>query len=250
MKRKIFDSHLHIIDQKFPICENDGFYPDEFLVSDYRARMTDYDVLGGAIVSGSFQGYDTSYIIDALGKAGRGFVGVVQVPLDISDAQLLQLNGAGVRAVRFNVRRGGSEDLSSLEKMAHRIYHLAGWHVELYIDSKMLDVLYKRLVSLPSVSVDHLGLSKDGLKTVCKLAEQNIRIKATGFGRVDFDVAAALQNINSANPQALMFGTDLPSTRAPTPYSDDDYSLVADALEPAAADRVFFKNALEFYRMI
>ena len=45
-----------------------------------------------------------------------------------------------------------------------------------------------------------------------------------------------------------MFGTDLPSTRAPRPYRDDDYALVLETLGEKRAADVFYRNALEFYR--
>jgi hypothetical protein len=45
-----------------------------------------------------------------------------------------------------------------------------------------------------------------------------------------------------------MFGTDLPSTRAPRPYQDNDYTLVLETLGEEKAANVFYKNAIEFYR--
>ena len=75
-----------------------------------------------------------------------------------------------------------------------------------------------------------------------------MRVKATGFGRVDFDVRPALAELYSANPKALMFGTDLPSTRAPRPYEDTDYDLVLNTLGEDKAANVFYRNAIEFYR--
>jgi predicted TIM-barrel fold metal-dependent hydrolase len=80
-----------------------------------------------------------------------------------------------------------------------------------------------------------------------KLAGKGVRVKATGFGRLDFDPATALKDIHSANPEALMFGSDLPSTRAPRPYDHSDFSLVVDTLGPEAASRVFYGNAAAFY---
>lgn len=41
-----------------------------------------------------------------------------------------------VRGVRFNVKRGGSEDLRHLKSFAKRVYDLVGWHTELYIETK------------------------------------------------------------------------------------------------------------------
>ncbi|HWP60003.1 MAG TPA: amidohydrolase family protein [Candidatus Acidoferrales bacterium] len=247
-KAKFFDCHFHIIDKNFPLVPNQGFMPEAFTCADYLARLQGVDLCGGAVVSGSFQAFDQTYLFHALKVLGPSFVGVTQVPRSVSDRELRELDSAGVRGVRFNVKRGGSEEIRHLESMARRVYDLVGWHTELYVDSAELADLFETLVSLPAVSIDHLGLSKAGLATLLKLAERGVRVKATGFGRVDFDVRPALAELYAANPKALMFGTDLPSTRAPRPYRDDDYTLVLETLGEEKAADVFYKNALAFYR--
>ena len=78
---RVFDTHLHIVDPRFPLVPNQGYLPDPFTVDDYRARFT---AAGGAVVSGSFQAYDQTYLIDALQRLGPTFVGVAQVPPDIT----------------------------------------------------------------------------------------------------------------------------------------------------------------------
>lgn len=245
----LFDSHLHIIDHRFPLVANNGFIPGLFDCNDYRNRLSEYTLVGGAVVSGSFQVFDQNYLLAALKQLGPGFVGVTQLPHTVTDDELLQLDAAGVRAVRFNIARGGSEEIRYLPAMAQRIFEQVGWHVELYVKACDLQQLYPVLIALPSISIDHLGLTRDGFPMLLKLVEHGARIKATGFGRVDFDVATALREIDSANPAALMFGTDLPSTRAPRAYTDDDFRLVIDALGPLRARDVFFGNAAQFYRL-
>jgi predicted TIM-barrel fold metal-dependent hydrolase len=248
LKQKYFDCHFHIIDKNYPVVPNQGFMPDAFVSEDYLERLKEIDLCGGAVVSGSFQELDQSYLFHALKVLGPTFVGVTQVPATISDQELRELNDAGVRAVRFNVKRGGSEDVRHLEAFARRVYKLVGWHTELYVDSTELAGLFDTLVALPAVSIDHLGLSKAGFPTLLKLVEKGVRVKATGFGRVDFDVRSALTDLYAANPRALMFGTDLPSTRAPRPYLDSDYTLVLATLGEEKAANVFYNNAIEFYR--
>ncbi|MBL0225232.1 MAG: amidohydrolase family protein [Geobacteraceae bacterium] len=245
----LFDSHFHIVDRRFPLVPNQGYLPGELTCKDYLTQLSGYDLRGGAIVSGSFQALDQSYLLDALHTLGPQFVGVTNLPATVTDREILDLDSAGVRALRFNIKRGGSENVRHLDTMARRVHELAGWHVELYVDSRELNDLYHALVVLPAVSIDHLGLGEEGFRTLLRLAERGVRVKATGFGRVDFDVPSALRQLYSANPQALMFGTDLPSTRAPRPYCDDDFLLVVNTLGDEAAQAVFYDNAARFYRV-
>lgn len=246
---RIFDAHLHIIDHRYPVVRNNGYFPDAFTCTDYLDRMQAYCLAGGAVVSGSFQGYDQTYLVDALKRLGPSFVGVTQVPATVTDDDIIELNRVGVRAVRFNLKRGGSENVKYLDALARRVHEIAGWHVELYIEASELRSLYHVLVALPAVSIDHLGLVKEGFGTLRKLVESGVRVKATGFGRVGFDVKNSIKTLFLANPDALMFGTDLPSTRAPKPYQDDDYNLISETLGASNADKVLYVNVMKFYRL-
>ncbi|WP_299490589.1 amidohydrolase family protein [uncultured Shewanella sp.] len=245
----VFDSHFHIIDCKYPLIPNQGYLPAPFTVQDYQQQTSHYNICGGAIVSGSFQGFDQGYLIDALAQLGSEFVGVTQLPAEVKDEDILKLNRAGIKALRFNLKRGGSENIAHLSQMAHRVNEIAGWHIELYIDSKDLFDLFPQIMTLPAVSIDHLGLKKAGFNTLLKLVEKGIKVKATGFGRVDFNIKTALKSLYSANPTALMFGTDLPSTRASRPYRNEDFLTIIDTLGENAAHAVFYENAKTFYRI-
>jgi predicted TIM-barrel fold metal-dependent hydrolase len=245
---KVFDSHFHIIDKRFPLVPNQGYLPDNFSAKDYQNSTRDYDIVGGAIVSGSFQAFDQTYLLSGLKDLGPNFVGVAQLPISVTDDELVDLDQSGVRAIRFNLKRGGSEGIENLERFAKRVYETVGWHIELYVDSKDLPDLHQTLSKLPSVCIDHLGLSKEGLLNLFLLVEEGVKVKATGFGRVDFNVSEAIRKVVEINPDALVFGTDLPSTRAPRPYLDKDYLLIIDALGEEMAKKVLFENAIQLYR--
>lgn len=245
---KIFDSHFHIIDPAYPLYANQGYLPKPFTLKDYLKSHKNQDLHGGAIVSGSFQKFDQTYLVDTLNQLGNQFVGVTQLQASTSDEVILDLLGKRVRAVRFNLKRGGSESLKNLNLFAQRIWELAGWHVEFYVDSRELNGIAAQLDQLPKYSIDHLGLSKEGFPALLKLVEKGARIKATGFSRTDLDIPNALQQIHSINPQALMFGTDMPSTRAPRPYSEkEDYQLILDHFDEKAQEDILFQNASRFY---
>jgi hypothetical protein len=65
-------------------------------------------------------------------------------------------------------------------------------------------------------------------------------VKATGFGRVDLDVESTLRALD---PAKLLFGTDLPGSRARRPFERADLDLVAAIAPAALAD-----NARAWYR--
>jgi predicted TIM-barrel fold metal-dependent hydrolase len=244
----IFDTHFHIIDFRFPVTENQGFMPPSFPVDDYRARTDGLGIAAGVVVSGSFQNFDTLFMRDALARLGPTFVGVVQIPADTPDAQILELDAIGVRGVRFNLVRGGSAGMEDLDRVARRVHELARWHVELYADAKDLEPVADRIARLPAVSIAHLGLSPEGLPTLVRLAERGMRVKATGFGRATLDVPSAIRSLAAADPDALMFGTDLPSQRARRPFEPGDIALLRDNIDPALERKVFWENAATFYR--
>ena len=248
MTQRIFDTHLHIIDPAHPLVENNGFMPGPFTVDDYQRRIDGLGIKGGAVVSGSFQAFDQGYLIDALKALGPSYVGVTQVPEDTSDTRILELHEAGVRAVRFNVARGGSANLDDIDRLARRVHDLAGWHAEVYIDARPIDEsLSRRIAALPEASIDHLGMHEDGLSNLLRLVEQGVKVKATGFGRVELDPAATVRAIDATDPTALMVGTDLPSTRARRPFRDEDLALIVDALPADRVADVFWNNAASFY---
>jgi predicted TIM-barrel fold metal-dependent hydrolase len=238
----LFDAHLHIVDPRFPLIANQGYLPEPFTVDDYRKATHHLGVNGGAVVSASLQGYDQTYLAAALQALGRSFAGVAQLAPDVTDEDVLALAQIGVRAFRVNLVRGG--DRSLLERLAPRVRELAGWHPELYVDARELPGL-----RLPEkVVIDHLGLSRDGLPALLRLVERGAYVKATGFSRTDHDVPAALRAIARVNPGALLFGTDLPCTRAPRPFSDADIDLIREALgDEDLVRRALHDNATELY---
>lgn len=245
---EIFDSHFHIIDPRFPLVPSNGYVPRQFTCKDYLKRLSNYNLVGGAVVSGSFQAFDQSYLVAALKTLGPNYVGVTQLPYSTSDEEVLELDAAGVKAIRFNLYRGGSEALEHMVPLARRLYDLVGWHAELYTDSAQLESLVSKISEMPAVCIDHLGLRRSGFLRLLKLAERGAKVKASGFGRIDFNASSAMIDVYRANPKSLMFGTDLPSTRANVPFQDGDVEKVIDALGGEAAKQVMSKNAIEFYK--
>lgn len=250
---KVFDSHFHIIDPAYPLVVNQGFTPDYFTVEQYRAELVDMGIepVGGAVVSGSFQGYDQSYFAGALGKLGKDFVGVTQLDPETSDEEILKLDELGIRAIRFNLFRGLSATLDQIEEQGRRVRELCGWKTELYLDaSKMDDDFVALVLRMPGVSIDHLGMRKGGADVLKRFVAAGVPVRVTGFGRIDYtreEAAKLVAELYAENPKALIFGSDLPSTRASKRFGVDDIELIEAAVGADHAQGILYDNGAAWY---
>jgi hypothetical protein len=78
----------------------------------------------------------------------------------------------------------------------------------------------------------------EGLPYLLEPVAHGAKVKATGFSRCNFNVTEVMRQIVAIDPAALMFGTDLPSTRAPQPFQDEDLTLIRDKFPEEIADKV------------
>jgi predicted TIM-barrel fold metal-dependent hydrolase len=247
--RRLFDGHCHIIDHRFPIVANQGYTPPDFPLDAYLAQAKPLGVVAGAVVSGSFQADDQTYLMDALPRLGVGWVGVTQIPNDYPDDAVAKLNALGIRGVRFNMFRGRVDAVDEVVALATRCHAVAGWHAEIYADAAALKRHVGALSKLPQLCIDHLGMTEAGIPVLLDLAAAGCKVKASGFGRVRLDVPKTLARVAQTSPQALVFGTDIPSTRAERPFMPSDIDLMENVLGPELARKAFWDNPRALYRV-
>ena len=245
---EIFDAHCHIIDKRYPIVPNQGYTPPSFTLEEYRQQTIPLGITAGAIVSGSFHGYDQSYLHALLPQLGPRWVGITQVPQDVPDAEIASLASIGVRGLRFNIFRGRIDSVDDIVALATRAHAVGKWHAEIYADSAALKPHVAKLSKLPQIVIDHMGMTEQGLPVILDLVDAGAKIKVTGFGRVSMNVPKALELIAARNSNALMFGTDLPSTRAKRPFEADDIALIKNVLGPVNAQKTLWNNAVALYK--
>ncbi|CAM2826169.1 amidohydrolase family protein [Skermania piniformis] len=242
----MFDAHVHIIDPRFPLTEDDGDSPAPFTVADYRAEVADLDIDGGVVVSGAIHDNDHGYLKAILPELGTDWVGVTQLDPEATEDEIIELDRIGVRAIRFNLARAAI-DIEGLTLQALRAHELVGWHVELFADGPMLASLQPVLAKLPALSIDHLGMSEEAMPYVLALVDRGVRVKASGFRRTGLDLVSAMRRIHAVNPAALMFGTDLPGPDRR--FDRADLELIAEAVGPDGWTAVVTENARQFYRL-
>lgn len=251
--QKIFDSHFHVIDPKFELVENNGFLPDHYTVEDYLAELRELglEAIGGAVVSGSFQGFHQDYFADALNQLGENFVGVTQLPFDTTDEEIKKLHEVGIRGIRFNLFRGFDASLEEIKELSLRVYNLRGWKTEFYINlAETSQELKELIIELPASSIDHLGMTQVPFEELQDYVKKDIPIRLTGFGRISYsreEAADLIRKLYDANPMCLLFGTDLPSTRARYRFSKEDIALIKEVLTEDECEDVFYRNGYRWY---
>ena len=243
---RIFDAHFHIIDYRFPIIPNEGYMPDTFTVEDYLDFFRDIKLIGGVVVAGSFHGGDYSHIKYALDTLGDGFIGVIN-PNNRIYREIDELDRIGIRGVRYNVRRMGREILRDIETLSTFIYEGKKWHIDLYIENRDIKEYKSLILSLPKVVIDHFGLTYEGFDDLMELVSYGVKVKASGFGRLDFDWMWALDELIKIDPGSVIFGSDLPGTRVERKFDWSDIERIALTFDSEIADRILWRNAFDFY---
>lgn len=163
------DAHCHVFGpgDKFPYAPERKYTPCD---APKEALFALRDHLGfskNVIVQATCHGSDNRALIDALKSSDGKARGVASISANTTDAELEEMNAAGVRGTRFNfVRRlADYTPPEVLNNLAKRIAPL-GWHIVVYFESKDLPELYDFFAGLPTnVVVDHMG-RPDVSKTV------------------------------------------------------------------------------------
>jgi 2-pyrone-4,6-dicarboxylate lactonase len=123
---------------------------------------------GEVIVAATCHGTDNSYMLNALKLAKGRCLGVAFVDKGVSDEELLELDRAGVRGVRYSYvkRLTNPPPPEEMVEMAKRLKRLkeAGklknhWHIDLYCEAADLKDLESSIKSIPiPVVFDHMAV--------------------------------------------------------------------------------------------
>lgn len=191
------------------------------------------------IVQATCHGTDNRALVDALQSSQGKARGVAAVSRDIHDAELEDLQDAGVRAVRFNFvkRLVDVVPRDALLEIAARVRPL-GWHIVIYFEAQDLPENFNFFTSLPmTVVVDHMGrpdVSKEpyGIEfdLFVKLLDENEniwskvscpeRLSVSGPPEYD-DVVPFARRVVESFPDRVLWGTDWPHPNMKSHMPDD-----------------------------
>ncbi|SIO03136.1 amidohydrolase family protein [Vannielia litorea] len=263
------DAHCHVFgpSPEFPFAPERKYTPCN-AGKDKLFELRDY--LGfsrNVIVQATCHGKDNRAMVDACRTAGDLARGIASVGPDVPDADLAEMDAAGVRGVRFNFvkRLVDATPKEVFIGIAERIKEL-GWHIVVYFEAQDLEDLVPFLESLPTVLVvDHMGrpdVSKgvdhpDFQRFIDLMARnENIWSKVTCPERLSLqgppydDVIPYCQAIVERFPDRVLWGTDWPHPNMKSHMPDDgalvDY-IPKIARTPEQQRKLLIDNPMRLY---
>jgi len=160
------DCHAHVLGPyaRFPLAAQRAYSPPEAPLESYLRMLAGSGLARGVLVHPSAYGLDCSALRAALRANPERLRGVAVIDATVSDEDLDQMHGEGVRAARFTEtsstagqRFPGSVGLDQLPLLAPRLRR-RGWHAQLWAPASRLAAELPALLrlELPLV-IDHLG---------------------------------------------------------------------------------------------
>lgn len=155
------DAHCHVFGPAdvFPYAPERKYTPCD-APKEKLFELRDY--LGferNVIVQATCHGKDNRALVDALKAAGDKARGIASVGPDITEAEIQEMDQAGVRGVRFNFvkRLVDNTPKDVFLGIAEKIKAF-GWHIVVYFEAPDLEDLTPFLKQLPTtIVVDHMG---------------------------------------------------------------------------------------------
>jgi predicted TIM-barrel fold metal-dependent hydrolase len=244
------DCHHHIYDGRFPSIPGATVKAPDATVADYRLLQKRIGTTRNVIVQPSAYGVDNRLLVESLGIFGlKTTRGVAVVNTSVTDFELKQLDAAGVRGIRFNLRQPGATTWEMVEPLSKRVAAL-GWHIQVnappqqIADHKDLwnrvasQIVFDHLANVPAVGMaDPLfGIVSDLLhkgKAWVKLSGPYIESKVGPPTYADSSVVAKAF-VKEAH-ERLVWGSDWPHPTAPSSTKPDD-AILLDLLAEWAPD--------------
>ena len=249
--RGMCDTHVHVIGPhaQFALDSARRYTPSEAPRALLEGHLQTVGANRVVIVQPSFYGTDNRCTLHAVAQLNAGGAGsavqaraVAVVAADITDAELAQLHGAGVRGLRLNVHSGGHGVAAQntprhISELAARIAPF-GWHVQVFAAAEQLAELAPTFARLPvPVVLDHFGLlhaselnGAVGRAQVDLVGSGRAYVKLSAPHRASVlggdypDLAAVAQAFARANPERLLWGSDWPHTHADLTKSASEIS--------------------------
>jgi len=235
------DAHCHVFGPaaEFPFAPERKYTPCDASKHQLYALR---DYLGferNVVVQATCHGKDNRAMVDAVRNANGMARGIASVGPAITEAEIAEMDEAGVRGVRFNFvkRLVDATPKEVFLGIADKIKQF-GWHIVVYFEAADLEELIPFLNQLPTVIVvDHMGrpdvakgADHPDFERFVNLMRDNERVwskvtcpeRLSVQGPPDYDdVVPFAKKIVNLFPDRVLWGTDWPHPNMKSHMPDD-----------------------------
>jgi len=263
------DAHCHVFgpSPEFPFAPERKYTPCNAGKDQLYALRDHLGFARNVIVQATCHGKDNRAMVDACRTAGDLARGIASVGADITEAEIAEMDEAGVRGVRFNFvkRLVDSTPQEVFLTIADKIKAF-GWHIVVYFEAQDLEELEPFLKKLPTtLVVDHMGrpdvtkgVDHPDFQRFIRLMEENETIwskvtcpeRLTKAGPPYDDVVPYPATIVERFPDRVLWGTDWPHPNMKS-HMPDDGALVdfipRIAPTPEQQQKLLVDNPMRLY---
>jgi len=262
------DSHVHIYDPRFRMKWPNLRAVTDASVAQYRLLQQRLGTARVIVVQPAAYGTDNAVTVDAVAQVGIDKArGIAVVHPTVTDTELVALDKAGIRGLRFTLHepRTAVTSVDMIEPLAHRVARL-GWHVQLHLRGDQVVEMADLIDNLPGTLVfDHMGRLPQPqgarhpamaiLKREIDKGRAWVKLSGpyldtqTGAPRYA-DVKAVARELAMHAPERCVWGSDWPHPTEPTEKPDD--AVLLDLLQEWAIDeatrrRILVDNPAKLY---
>lgn len=235
------DCHVHLFGapDRYPLLPARAYTPGLVRIEDAEALLNALNLKRLVLVQPSPYGTDNSCLLDGLAALGDRARGIAVTDLALSDAELADLDAAGVRGLRINL--GGPEGNASGAQLADAVVaygeRLAGsrWILQLHAPAESLVTAGTALSRSPvPLLIDHFGhvparsmpaqAMCRGIERILQESEAHLKLSAP------YRIAETLDDLDRMRdwtahladhwPERLVWGSDWPHT---PPHGDHSF---------------------------
>jgi predicted TIM-barrel fold metal-dependent hydrolase len=252
------DCHHHIYDARFSTDRTATVKAPDATVANYRLLQKRLGLTRNVIVQPSAYGVDNHLLVESLAEFSlKTTRGVAVLNSSVTDAELKQLDAAGVRGVRFNMKQAGATTWDMVEPLSKRVDAL-GWHIQVNALPEQIVAqkdLWNRVAS--QIVFDHLahvpaiGMKEPLFGIVSELLQQSKAWVKLSGAYIDSkvgppaygDSAAVAKAFVKEAPERLIWGSDWPHPTVPSNAKPDD-ALLLDLLGEWASNQIVRNHIL------
>jgi predicted TIM-barrel fold metal-dependent hydrolase len=228
-------THIHGDTEKFPMFAGRVYTPETASLEEMAALHKALGIQRVVIVTPSVYGTDNSATLFGIKARGADARGVAVIDDKTTEAQLDEMQAAGIRGVRVNLATVGANDPAvarqRVQAAVDRI-KARGWHLQIYTNLPVIPGIKDMALASPVPLVfDHfggaqasLGPEQPGFSDLIELVRSGkayVKIsgayRASNSGPDYSDVVPLAKALISANSDRIVWGTDWPHPDSVTP---------------------------------